>query len=321
MRIERLPFTVYDVLGYFLPGVASFCILITLLFSSEARFLMNHEIIRSSFLFSLIGVFAFLIFSYLIGHCVALIASFTVEKICICFLGYPGKYMIEEYAYNRFQQQGDSIYNNCRIFLGRNRIFGFLVVVFCFPIALFLFLLAKMHMISELVFGLEETSRESLDRCFTKRMGKSIYKCRGREWFEIVNYFVYDNSNVSAHRMYNYLVLYGLMRNFCCVLLLCFYACGTVFFFGPIEIDFLESKSSQLDLEITESALLIGMICALILSALLACGYIKFNRRYTYEACMSFIQICRREDREIQMMERRIEADVEIARIESTKKT
>ena len=80
MRVERLPFTVYDVLGYLFPGLL---LLVGVSLIAEHVFLIAiFDTVKSLDTPKLVfvSIFSF-ISAYSIGHAVGLMSSVTLEKL------------------------------------------------------------------------------------------------------------------------------------------------------------------------------------------------------------------------------------------------
>src|SRR5690554_823907 len=88
---HKSPFSLYDFLGYFIPGALS-CYLFVLVFDLESIKWLNLEF------FSDLRVFdqsvAFIILSYVLGHAINYFSSLTIERYSIWNIGYPSRYIL-----------------------------------------------------------------------------------------------------------------------------------------------------------------------------------------------------------------------------------
>jgi hypothetical protein len=227
MRVERLPFTVYDVLGYFVPGLL---LLIGILHfspwmpSTEDR---HFAFLTGSFAGQAVAVALAIAAAYTVGHIVSLLAGKTIEAIVVWIFDYPSQYLLEPSGYHQRPWQPRALPNIAK---------------------------AKIVVNFKTEFGEELTA---VDR---------------REWFSMIDYFVRNRNSQAAARMYNYVVLYGFLRNSSFV----FFILGfSSLAFGRLT---LCPPSASLWLAVAS--------CGLGVFAML--GFQKYYRRYSLEALMAF---------------------------------
>ena len=97
MEPKQNPFSVYDFLGYFVPGALFFYSLgivarhSELLADLKLKFtqMIGNEPNQVSF------YLPFVLFSYLVGHALSLTSGLTVERFANWCHGYPSKYLLQ----------------------------------------------------------------------------------------------------------------------------------------------------------------------------------------------------------------------------------
>ena len=89
-RLSKSPFSLYDFLGYFIPG-ALFCYLFAIVFDIEEIKWLNIEFFLGLRVFD--QSVAFTLFSYVFGHAINYLSTLTIEKYSIWSIGYPSKYL------------------------------------------------------------------------------------------------------------------------------------------------------------------------------------------------------------------------------------
>lgn len=173
MRIERLPFTVYDIIGYLAPGVTS---LWGLLYMFDRLGILGN--IQSAVLISdgayskALAALMFLITAYLLGQIIGFLASVTVERMCVAYYGYPSSYVCIKYA--EAEKVLDwSIKNNMEKFTSSYP--GYLPVlrIFLLPIVFFMALLNSTKILDLAIKGLPASIVEMMQK---KLRGKNIIR-------------------------------------------------------------------------------------------------------------------------------------------------
>ena len=89
MEINQNPFSLYDFLGYLIPGI--FCLLGGIYIYSPDLLWMNI-IINDGY--NLVMYIVTVIICYCLGHILSYLSSITVEKYSIWTLGYPSRYLL-----------------------------------------------------------------------------------------------------------------------------------------------------------------------------------------------------------------------------------
>lgn len=262
-RVQKLPLTAYDILGYLIPGATFFILLGYVLHGLKIfeRATPDPMTFGGASLV-LIGV----VFSYIAGHGLALLSSFTIERLVIMFFGYPSGYLVS---------------NVSKVAILKNVLskkLAALAIMFFAPFSILQFLLLSLLSTTEFVRHFIKSFNvytiHLLDDKFHRRYGKHIAEISGADWFNIVEHDVLNYSQIGAARMYNYLNLYGFCRNMACAMSILALSCA-------LRATFSDEKLPQ--------HYLMFFIGVAIFGGLLTLGFMKFFRRYSQEAVMAFI--------------------------------
>jgi hypothetical protein len=284
MRVERLPFTIYDIVGYFLPGAALLASIVVVLFPDTLA-VFHHNghhngggIIIPVYEWVVIGVFLSII-SYALGYCIALISSEGIENSVIKTFGYPSEFLVRGSCNPEGNYKDD--------------------VSFVRKMFLLHYLLRRPsggwvrdRFESIFVKKLTKPVIKRLGERLKERFGIDIECVDGEEWFSLIRHYVMNNNHPAFLRMYNYMTVYGFCRNFSAAL----YCSIVILFFGLIVPSILLSLNlnwldlSWLDMNRRVSIKACFAIALMIpLSGMLAANFAKFYRRYSHEAILAFV--------------------------------
>ncbi|MBC8792732.1 MAG: hypothetical protein C6Y20_14105 [Tagaea sp. CACIAM 22H2] len=275
MKVEKLPVTAYDIVSYFAPGAL---LILYCGYGFHAKPLSQLATIEElNTMVFLTLVFLFVVASYVIGHAIALLAAFTLERLSLGFTDYPSKYLADDEAAFQYApgKWGKSVCDYVCRNLKKKRfdVFFWLIGLLCLPFSILLLAITVFRLWGYLIKSEEKTTIELLDERFYARFKKDR-KAEGlsRRWFVLIEYYVFYRSERGAQRMYNYLNLYGFCRNAA----MSFYA-GTIL----LIISWMwVGPSVHKGLFIV-----LSLVCALMLFL----GFIKFFRRYSHEAIIAFV--------------------------------
>lgn len=286
MRVERLPFTVYDVLGYLFPGLL---LLVGVSLIVEHVFLIKifdviDKLNTPKLVFA--SVFAF-ISAYSFGHAIGLMSSVTLEKLVTTFVAYPSEFLLSEYTYKDAKKSYNKKVISRIVLQHANsnwRSFAVAIVRILFiPLVIVLYIVTLFGFIFHMVKRLDDKPVELLDKRFSAIFSDDRTRLVGREWFSLVEYIVWNHSPGGAPRMYNYLTIYGFCRNSSFV----FYVLSVILL-SAVMRQFLTDGSPG----IHSMVIWVAVFC-LSMSAVLLFGFMKFYRRYSYEAISDFIVLHR----------------------------
>lgn len=291
MRVERLPFTVYDVVGYFFPGLIAVIGLVFLAEAAGAIELINKIETAGTRLIVVAGLFLF-VFAYALGHVISLIAALTIEKLVTTFVGYPSQYLIPnrdtDYSFPDERDVGSKIkaaIDAIRMKQGKSWSVK-LVRFFIFPLYWSLLIVNRLGLMLHMVKRLEKQPKKIFDERFERAFGAGRDTLNGKEWFSLVESAIWCHSPGGAARMYNYLTIYGFCRNISLV----------SYFLSVVAIGIASWMIIQNGFSLFVNVKFLSLFifipfCGLFLSAILMFGFLKFYRRYSYEAIYNFIMM------------------------------
>jgi len=271
--IKQNPFSVYDFLGYLIPGslVIYSYLIIDYLKSTDS--FNSSEFIENFSNIKLEGVFFFIIISYTIGHLVSFASSVTIEKYANWRYSYPSKYLldIEHKGYWKSSRNWKDV------------LWRIVMIIVLFPCVLFDWIFGQL-------LGFKRFYKKSLDE-FLQDMVVSkanrlidqlgIEKLENPEKYDdgkgnyfdfhrIITHYAYENSKQHQAKMSNYVALYGFLRT----LSLIFSLLVTYFFIRVVR--FLEFNLNN--------CLILFVLTGI--SYLSFMAFMKFYRRYTLEGLM-----------------------------------
>ncbi|MBI9040271.1 hypothetical protein [Lutibacter sp.] len=268
--MKQNPFSVYDFLGYFIPGALflySFYII---------RYFKNCDIINFEKLFNTIdepnleiGIL-FLITSYVLGHLLSFISSISVEQYSIWRYGYPSKYLLNFSIEKYWNFKGSFLKGFWRI----------IMILFIFPIAFLDYFLGNW-------FGFKAFYHKNIDNNLAKiikikinllakkigitsKNGFENGSGKNADFFRIVLHYTYENSINHQSKFNNYVALYGFTRTISLLLNLLFW-----YFLQHV---ILYSSFDKIKI------LILLIIAAM--SYVFFMAFMKFYRRYTLEGFM-----------------------------------
>jgi len=263
MDLKQSPFSIYDFLGYLFPGAIA-------IFSFEYIFDylgMDTGLTELTALTKASALLPFVLTSYIVGHLLSLLSSFTVERFYIWMFDYPSKSLLNYDGAGAFEKNFSSL--NC---------VKFVCAIILAPVSL---------AVSVLCFfsagrpGLAQ----SMDSLLTGILRVKIVRLlidRGQienpntyagpmssDFFRFVYHHALESAPSHAGKMQNYVALFGFHRA------MSFLFC-IIFWVGLVSLLSSPSPSSA-------RAVLIPSTLAI----LFFFGFAKFYRRFSLEALMA----------------------------------
>ncbi|MGD0022674.1 MAG: hypothetical protein ABSC54_10270 [Smithellaceae bacterium] len=273
MQPKQNPFSIYDFLGYFLPG--SLALLVILAIShiwfpefSVFEFLSKHcELTRSE------SYFLFIVLAYTTGHIFSFISSLTIERYSIWRYDYPSKYLLSFKYKGYFNVEDEPIY--ARKIL--RAIFGFLILL---PISYPEYVIGR-------VLNMRDLYAKRLDPLLEKLIWGKIRglmyersevkdlnatgKPSDQDFFRFVYHFVLENAPAHQPKMQNYIALYGFLRTLTFLSVLTFWLIFASCFGEKLDVVY--------SVCLLTSTAFVGLILFL--------GFVKFYRRFSLEVLMA----------------------------------
>ncbi len=292
--MKQNPFSLYDLLGYLIPGSTLIYILIIIeKLGVKTEFELN-EIFSSVSQYKFQEIFFFVIISYALGHILSFLSSITIEKYGNWQYGYPSKYILgfvkksfwvlenEPTNYDEnidIYEKSDSKKERRTMNIGR-----FCLILLLSPFVIMDFILGQK-------MNFKNFYQKGLDTYLTKVIKEKVVilinslgfsqtnnieekDLKKYDFHRIVTHYSFENCKEHQFRMVNYVALYGFLRN----LVLIFILASWYYFI-------LSLKSINFENSINIPMILTN-IGIMILSYISFMAYMKFYRRYTLEGLM-----------------------------------
>lgn len=263
--IKQNPFSVYDFLGYFIPGalLIYLYLLIKYLRTLKTDFTID-KFLNSNKEFQIDQLLFFIILSYALGHLINFCSSQSIEKYSIWRYGYPSKYLLKLESDKYWKN------NNKTGYLSR-----IVLPILIFPISIYDLILGE-------VLNFKSLYTKSLDPLLVKKVnikaknlnnllfkGSEFPTEDDHDFFRIISHYTYENSKNHQSKLSNYVALYGFLRTLTLISVVAFWFC-------------LYHIVRYNNCHITWVTLaVLGL-----LSYLFFMAFMKFYRRYTLEGLM-----------------------------------
>lgn len=276
--VNQNPFSIYDFLGYFIPGALMIYIILFLLKINDFNNLDQFTtILNNDRTFQLDNFLFFIIISYSTGHLISFISSITIERYANWKYDYPSKYLM-------------NLNKNFKFWSGTKRIiiWKFILIVILFPVTLFDFILGEMLCFK--IFYTKNADNYIIETVKSKgvillnQLGAPITtKLREYDFHRIFSHYVYENSKNHQSKLSNYVALFGFLR----ALSLISVFFSWLLFYKLYEKVFLCENYTEY---FTKTKYLIRYFFIIsITSYVFFMAFMKFYRRYTLETLMLIV--------------------------------
>lgn len=302
MEIKN-PFSLYDFLGYFVPGALCLYILLFLFDMSEVK--SFDEI--ANFHFGRVDLsIAFIIFAYITGHAINYISSITIEKYSNWMFGYPSAFLLKKGNYSFYKKWTKKELEKCfegniskwnihlrikkwmyQCTLKKIQNFSQLKLhssTWRFVLLFFIFPVSTMDWAVGKKMGLRGYYTNPLDNVLILSVQKNLksllhnLSIQGDDEFDfnrILNQYYYEKFDKHILKFDNYVALYGFCR--CLSLIFCLTT-------SSLFLLFCFSNAVKFS-----SQLVILFCLSGFLSFVFFMAFMKFYRRYTLECFMCLV--------------------------------
>lgn len=290
--IKQNPFSVYDFLGYLVPGALLIYIFLLVVNVKEAinKAANKQLIINKASTFdegildavsnhfnnvNLDNLLIFIIIAYSIGHLLSFASSISIEKYSNWKYGYPTLYILGNQNVSYFSCPAKKYW--------KANLWKFVMLIFILPIFLLDLILGSL-------FGLHVFYAKKLDPELINYILRKVKLLLSKldlpyrfdsdkfpefDFHRIVTHYVFENSKQHQARMSNYVALYGFLRNLALI-------------FNILTWYLLYRLILWNGLFYSESDIYLLIIFSLV-SYLSFMAFMKFYRRYTLEAFMLLV--------------------------------
>lgn len=226
MELNQNPFSLYDFLGYLIPGLLMFVGFLAV--HSVQRFGFTLSTIESSFrsiemtLSSLSSSVVVLLVGYLVGHLISFLSSYFLERYSVWTVGYASKYLL------RFTPERFWSASKC------TRFYQILVLVLLAPVVALDFFLRKIGLTTTVNRALDEqlvvaiknkiTSyvKEHFELVKTEKTSSNSDE-QEKDWFRFVYHYGIEQAPNHFPKIQNYVALYGFTRTMSFAFLILFW--------------------------------------------------------------------------------------------------
>jgi len=273
MDIRQNPFSLYDFLGYFIPGTIFLIGLGTLPYLSDSMETIAESVITTLHLNEPGFYLPFILVAYLLGHTLSFLSAVTIENYALWSVGYPSKFLLGIPYPNYYEatEYRPKDYKYVRVLIRT------LILIILAPITFldFIFSLLKLR---ELLYArplnpiLSQTINKKLVSFAKKHSGlePKVLKDKKIDLFPFAYHFAVENAKAHLPKMQNYVALYGFTRTINVVVVILFW----------IIFGFALQNNSLLQY----SGLIIWMLG---FSYLFFLNFMKFYRRFSLEVLMA----------------------------------
>ena len=277
MKIEQNPFSIYDFLGYLIPGMFFLYACIFIYNGNYMDFSIDKKIDLQFDQYLIL-----IILSYIVGHILSYISSITVELFSIWSVGYPSRYLLN-LPFPGFWRN---------IFSNKNKIecgLKIVMVFAIFPVTITDFVIRKVFKIKKLlgksadkftICLIEEEIPKYLSKTFTINNNLLPLNKKENDFFNIIYHYSLENCTAHASKMQNYVALYGFTRTICFSLIMI------------IWLIILNGFGGTFSINTTKIIIILA-----VLSGILYLAFNKFYRKFSLESFMAFLSMAKKDRR------------------------
>jgi hypothetical protein len=265
------PFSLYDFLGYFLPGALFFYGLIFAVFLKTPSKQVG-DVISSYLKFDRPEMYViFIIASYVAGHILSFVSSLTIERYSVWRHGYPSKYLLRLEVPPYFR---------LGVFRKRRLLLRILVPILIAPVVVLDFVVGEL-------LGLNRLYIRPLDEALATLIDKKVKRLAlvrselpremitqpspETDFFRFVYHYTVENAPNHLPKMQNYVALYGFLRTISVL--------GVAFFWVSVV--------ALVTHRLPQPIAIASAIGTAILAYLAYADFVKFYRRFSLEALMA----------------------------------
>ncbi len=306
MEPRQNPFSLYDFLGYLVPGFLFTFSLSFIASENVCNQIIPGFITELSQKDSLYGYLFLTFFCYFVGHVLSYLSSVTIEKYSRWTLGYPSCYMLKHETsgfwcnfWKKFGREQDSEEKRNKYYDLFASIGSCLLNFFRSLIKLFMCVsilpVVFIDLIVRRLFKFRELLGKPLDQFLSAKIQMKINhflkdqypelcqdvekeepsndnEPRDPDFFRLIYHFVNEHTKNHYAKMQNYVALYGFARTMCFT---------SIVLFWSLLIPSMYTRQPL-------SSYVWPSIVLFIVSSILYLDFNKFYRRYTLEALMAF---------------------------------
>jgi len=279
MSFNQNPFSVYDFLGYLIPGML-FCIGIYFIYqipiSAEVYDFNKFDNYQSSILL--------IIICYLLGHILSFLSTLTIEKYSVWTLGYPSTYLFKKNHLGFWRSIIDKYDSNHRI---GSIIRIVMRVIMKILISLIILPVTLMDVLCRHLFRLYDQYarpfdndllcivKTKIEKMLEKKYSNCNQECKNndkQDLFRLVYHYSIENAPNHVSKMQNYVALYGFIRTTTFIFVIFFWNLGINLIIQKMYID-----------------IVLWIPLTIIVTFILYLDFNKFYRKFSMETYLAAI--------------------------------
>jgi len=269
VKEDQNPFSIYDFLGYLIPG-AFLCYGLVCFHMYFHGYVTLSNMVNEFISFSNINLIVpFVLISYISGHVVSYLSSITIERYSVWTLGYPSEFLFKPIKSRIFDlEEGQCL--RCLLRL--------LTLILLLPIT-----------IPEIIFGKYLNGRRLFAKQLDKHLGSYVlhvtnkineisnygeYPVDGiadvqeKDYFRILYHYAIEKFPVHKAKMQNYVALYGFNRTVSLIFVIFFWI-SSIMMIKEIFIFYISTP------------------ILVLFAFLMYLNFVKFYRKFTLETYMA----------------------------------
>lgn len=276
---KQNPFSLYDFLGYLIPGGLLIYSFLTVRFVNKSLEFNLDLLIENFTKVNFEGVFVFIITAYSLGHILSFVSSITIETYANWKYSYPSKYLlghINKSFWIKFTRKN-----------WKQNFWRGMLSILLLPIVMLDFLLGQ-------VLGFKIFYQKPLDEFLRNSIIHKVdalinqlglgnekiannFKPEVDDFHRIVTHYTFENAKQHQFRMVNYVALYGFLRNLSLIFnILSWYYLIQLLREAKFELEFSPEK-------------ILALLIIVSISYIAFMAFMKFYRRYTLEGFMLLV--------------------------------
>lgn len=285
--MEKNPFSLFDFLGYFIPGAFGLFLVYFLQNENGLQFYFNRENIETlNTDISILYLTFYTILAYTFGHILSFLSTLTIENFTVWMFGYPSKNLLNIHRTEKyFEEKLDNNNNIDKSTTYLSYFLRFSLLIFLAPISISSIIIGNILDLNNSIY--KKPLKEPYVG-FIKKKIKSIFK-KHKKHYQL-DFVKVDYNKLLIHHSYNfnlphqpklmnYVSLYGFLRvisfNF-----------NLLSVFILLQIIFFSKDKLYINLKGDISGDLIVFLISSFMAYISYLGYLKFYRRYTQENLM-----------------------------------
>lgn len=283
--MDKNPFSLFDFLGYFIPGAFALFLIYFLQNDSGLEFYFkssNIDTLKTDL--SILYLTFFIILAYTLGHFLSFLSTLTIENFTVWMFGYPSKnilgvYRLEKYLERKMKNPLDIDWKITVLsFLLRLSLFAFLA-----PISITSLTIGNLLDLNNSIYKKPvkapyvDLLRTKITQLFKKLDNTIQIDFRNHDYNKLLIHHSYHVCITHQSKLMNYIALYGFLR----VMSLIFNILSIFLFY-----QFLNDEDLLINFKLKISEGFATFFTASFFAYVSYLGYLKFYRRYTQENLM-----------------------------------